>query len=32
VVLQFGDNPKFNTWLRRLGHKQIQPGQPGVIV
>lgn len=32
VVLQLGNQPRFNAWLRRLAHKQRQPGQPIVIV
>jgi hypothetical protein len=32
VVLQLGDNPKFNAGVRRLARKQQQPGQPVVVV
>ena len=32
VVLQLPDQPRFNSWLRRLANKQHQPGQPIVIV
>jgi len=32
VILQLPDNPKFNSWMRRLAAKQRRPGQPAVLV
>ena len=32
IILQLPDDPKFNTWVRRIAKKQRQPGQPAVVV
>jgi hypothetical protein len=32
IILQLPDDPKFNSWVRRIAKKQRQQGQPAVVV
>lgn len=32
IVLQLPDDPKFNSWARRLAKRQRERGQPVVVV
>jgi hypothetical protein len=32
IVFQLSDDPKFNTWARRLAKRQREGGQPVVLV